>query len=101
MLSIIITNDAIPNAGGAVQGNSQIHMIGVPTTMQQGHTISQVQQQQAPHQQSVRMNMVCSLFFFVNMDKFSLTRRVKREGKEEKEIAVDVTSHKSVFFFLY
>ncbi|VDO38786.1 unnamed protein product, partial [Onchocerca flexuosa] len=31
--------------GGAVQGSSQIHMMGVPTTIQQSHAISQVQQQ--------------------------------------------------------
>lgn len=49
-------------AGGAVQGTSQIHMMGVPTTMQQSHTLSQVQQQQAQHQQGVRINMVCLTF---------------------------------------
>ncbi|OZC06354.1 hypothetical protein X798_06658 [Onchocerca flexuosa] len=47
--------------GGAVQGSSQIHMMGVPTTIQQSHAISQVQQQQAPHQQGVRMNMTSQM----------------------------------------
>lgn len=49
-----------------MQGNPQMHMMGVPTTMQQSHPVSQVQQQPPQHQQGVRMNMVgfCAFCFF-------------------------------------
>lgn len=87
---LIITATAIDMlyiVGGV--GNSQIHMIGVPTTMQQSHTISQVQQQQAPHQQGVRMNMV---------DFFSKCFRDRKYiDKEYQQISFSLTEQLKIY----